>query len=63
MVVIDLNQTGINRVTLTRRPLEGLKLMRKLWPWVEALDAAAFCVKNPQRPEAEPKRRAEGAAR
>ena len=46
MLVLELDEVGLRRMTFNDDPVRGLKLAARLKPWIEGLDAAAFCVSS-----------------
>lgn len=58
MIIIETEPSGITKLTLKGKPLEALRLARRLTPWLEALDAATFCV-TPSQEQGRDRRRGE----
>jgi hypothetical protein len=46
MLILEIEKTGLKKVSIEGDPIGGLQLSNLLAPWIEAIDAAAVCVSD-----------------
>lgn len=46
MLVLEVDEVGLRRMTFSGDPVKGFELARRLKPWIEGLDAAVFCTSS-----------------